>query len=107
MKVFTLILFVSSFFALSSANALTVDEIIKLKQTGVSDETIQMLIARDSDNRPASTWKTKDGWIVHSTEMGGSRLYFDRAYQNPYPVVGSYPNAYPVVIYPRTIAGHK
>ena len=97
MKALTLILFAGLFFVFSKADALTVDEIIKLKQAGVSDETIQLLIARDSNNRPSSTWKTKDGWIVHSTEMGGSRLYFDRAYQDQYPVV----------IYPEIFAGRR
>src|SRR5713226_10762727 len=87
MKALTLILFAGLFFVFSKANALTVDEIIKLKQGGVSDETIQLLNTRDSNNRPSSKWKTKDGWIVHSTEMGGSRLYFGRVYQDPYPVV--------------------
>jgi hypothetical protein len=45
MKFFTLVLLVSLFFTFETANALTVDEIIKLKQGGVSDETIQPLFA--------------------------------------------------------------
>ena len=50
------------------AQALTVDEIIKLKQAGVSDETIQLLIESEGTSRAAGVWRTKDGWIVHTTE---------------------------------------
>jgi hypothetical protein len=97
MKVLTRILFASSFLAFSPANALTVDEIIKLKHGGVSDETIQLLIRRDSEYRPSGTWKTKDGWIIHSTEMGGRHKTVDATYQN----------AYPIEVYPQIFPGQR
>jgi len=50
------------------AQALTVDEIIKLKQAGVGDATIQLLIESEGTSRAAGVWRTKDGWIVHTTE---------------------------------------
>jgi hypothetical protein len=50
------------------AQALTVDEIIKLKQAGVGDATIQQLIESEGTSRAAGVWRTKDGWIVHTTE---------------------------------------
>ena len=51
MKLFPSVLLVSLFVVFEAANALTIDEIIKLKQGGVSDETIQLLIRRDSEHR--------------------------------------------------------
>ena len=87
MRLFTPGLLISLFLTFATANALTVDEIVKLKQAGTSDETIQMLIERDYD-RPSGTWKTKDGWIVHSTEIRGRRLNLDSTYQDPYTFVG-------------------
>src|SRR5215831_940459 len=77
---------VSLILASTNVYALTVDEIIKLRQGGVSDETIQLLIRRDSDYRVSGTWKTKDGWIIHSTEMGGQRHSPELSYSNPYPI---------------------
>jgi hypothetical protein len=97
MRLFTLVLLVSLFLAFETANALTVDEIIKLKHGGVSDETIQLLIRRDSDYRLSGTWKTKDGWIIHSTEMGGHRKSVDSAYQN----------SYPIDVYPQVFSRHR
>ena len=68
MKTLTLLMTIG-FLSLSGvAQALTVDEIIRLKRAGVSDSTIEMLIKGDGDSRSAGTWKTKDGWIVHTTE---------------------------------------
>ncbi len=94
MRLFTLVLLVSLFLAFEAANALTVDEIIKLKQGGVSDETIQLLIRGDSDYRLSGTWKTKDGWIIHSTRIGGYGKELDATYQNLYPLE-VYPQVFP------------
>jgi hypothetical protein len=60
-----------------SAQALTVAEIIRLKQAGVSDPTIELLIKGDGDSRSAGTWKTKDGWVVHTTETRDFTRYSD------------------------------
>jgi hypothetical protein len=69
----------------AAAQALTVDEIIRLKQAGVSDSIIEKLIAGDGDARSAGVWKTKDGWIVHTTEIRERRPVDD--YSNaPYPL---------------------
>ncbi len=79
------------------AEALTVDEIIRLKQAGVSDSTIALLIKGEGDNRRAGTWKTKDGWIVHSTDTRDPKCYdhFDS------------PVSYPFAVVPRVFAGPR
>ena len=97
MNFFTLVLFIGLFFTFETANALTVDEIIKLKQGGVSDETIRLLIRRDSDYRLSGTWKTKDGWIVYSTEFGHHRKSVEADYQN----------YYPLEVYPQVSPGRR
>jgi hypothetical protein len=55
-----------------SAHALTVAEILALKKAGVSDETLQMLIERERDEKilalRAGTWKLSDGRTVYATE---------------------------------------
>ena len=94
MRFFTLVLLGILFVTFETASALTVDEIIKLKQGGVSDETIQLLIRRDSEYRPSGTWKTKDGWIIHSTEMGRRHNSMEASYQNAYPIE-VYPQIFP------------
>ena len=88
MGYFTLVLLVSLFLPFEALNALSVDEIIKLQQGGVSDETIQLLIRRDSDYRLSGTWKTKDGWIIHSTEIGRHRKSVDGCLSELLPVGG-------------------
>lgn len=77
------------------AQALTVDEIIRLKQAGVSDSTIELLIKGDGDNRSAGTWKSRDGWIVHTTETREPiTILSDERYQYPIIVYPSYPRSY-------------
>jgi hypothetical protein len=84
-------------FSVASANALTVDEIIKLKQAGVGESTIQMLIERDGTAKAAGTWRTKDGWIVHTTET-----------REPQPtVLGGKQLSYPLSIYPQVWRGRR
>jgi hypothetical protein len=74
---------------------LTVDEIVRLKQSGVSDATIEMVIEGDGDNRTAGTWKTRDGWIVHTTETRAPIVILsDDRYQYPITVYPSYPRPY-------------
>jgi hypothetical protein len=100
MNFLTLVLLVSLSFIFDTANALTVDEIIKLKQGGVSDETIQLLIRRDSDDRLSGTWKTKEGSIVQSTEFGHARKTAEADCQKYYPL-------YPLEIYPQVFPGRR
>jgi hypothetical protein len=75
MKTLTLIGLIWSVLSFAPANALTVDEIIKLKKAGVSDSTIELMIERDGSPRAAGTWRTKDGWIIHTTEVREPRPY--------------------------------
>ena len=84
------------FMSVASGQALTVDEIVKLKQAGVSDATIDLLIKRGGDARSAGVWK-QDGWIIHSTE---SRI-FD-APNNEY-----YQDGYPLAVYPQFSVGRR
>lgn len=79
------------------ASALTVDDIIRLKRTGVSDSTIEMLIKGDGDSRRAGTWKTKDGWIVHSTDTR------DPEYSNRH----DHAVFYPFAVVPRIFVGRR
>ena len=79
----------------SAAQALTVDEVIRLKRAGVSDSTIELMLKGDGDSRSAGVWKTKDGWIVHTTETRERPTYSDeRYYDNRYPIE-VYPNVFP------------
>ncbi|HEY3302981.1 MAG TPA: hypothetical protein VGL70_05535 [Candidatus Binatia bacterium] len=54
------------------AYSLTVDEILALKKAGVSEETLQMLLEREREERltaqRAGTWKLADGRTVYTTE---------------------------------------
>ena len=68
------------------AQALTVDEIIKLKQAGVSDETIQKLVESEGTSKGAGTWRTKDGWIVHTTETRAPRFLPSNEIRADYPL---------------------
>jgi hypothetical protein len=78
------------------SQGLTVDEIIKLKQAGVADSTIELLIKRGGDARSAGVWK-QDGWIVHSTE---SRFPDE-------PRFDSYYGDYPLAVYPEFSGGKQ
>jgi hypothetical protein len=92
MKTLTLLIATGLLLLSGVAQALTVDEIIRLKRAGVSDSTIEMLIKGDGDSRSAGTWKTKDGWIVHTTETRERQNYSDDRY---------YGNEYPIAVYPN------
>jgi hypothetical protein len=80
----------------SAAHALTVDEIIKLKQAGISESTIELLIKRGGDARSAGVWK-QDGWIVYSTE---SRFPDTPRFEN-------YQSHYPITVYPQIYGGRR
>jgi hypothetical protein len=78
------------------SQALTVDEIIKLKQAGVSDWTIELLIRRGGDARSAGVWK-QDGWIIYSTE---SRFPDE-------PRIDTFNADYPIDAYPQFFGGRR
>ncbi len=73
--------------------ALTVEEVVTLKKQGVSDQTIEKPIALEQANRNSGSWRTRDGWIVHSTEI---RRY-------PHTYLDPYFQTYPIVGYPRVL----
>lgn len=82
----------------SAAQALTVDEVIRLKRAGVSDSTIELMLKGDGDSRSAGVWKTKDGWIVHTTESRERTTYSDENH---------FDNRYPVAVYPNIFLRRK
>lgn len=55
----------------ATVDALTADEVIKLKKAGVSDSTIELLIDRGGGTRATGVWR-QDGWIVHATPRSQS-----------------------------------
>lgn len=71
--------------------ALTVEEIVTLKRQGVSDQTIEKLI--EQADRNSGSWRTRDGWIVHSTEIR----------RDPHTCSDPYSQSYPIVVYPRIL----
>jgi hypothetical protein len=91
-----LVLIVAAWLCPSMSHGLTVDEIIKLKQAGVSDSTIELLIKRGGDARSAGVWK-QDGWIVHSTES----KFPDE------PRVDRYYGDQPIAVYPQFFGGRR
>ena len=98
MKIVGLVLafIVAAWLCPAALQALTVDEIIKLKQAGVSDWTIELLIKRGGDARSAGVWK-QDGWIIHSTE---SRFPDE-------PRIDTFNADYPIDAYPQFFGGRR
>ena len=70
-KIATLALLVVSLLAGSPAYSLTVVEVLALKNAGVGDDTIQMLIEAERQGRAVADrighYRTSDGWLVHTT----------------------------------------
>jgi hypothetical protein len=97
MKTLTLVGLIWSLLSFAPAHALTVDEIIKLKKAGVSDTTIDLLIEREGSARAAGTWRTKDGWIIHTTEVRPPRPATE--YDNR--------GSYPISVYPEIYSGRR
>jgi hypothetical protein len=104
-------------FALASASpaaALTAEEVLKLREAGVSDETIQQMLANEraqADQQGATeqmqqqkfandnigTWNTSDGRVVLSTGRADpDKDVFDPTVpqENPYPM-SIYPYVFP------------
>ncbi|MDH3444803.1 MAG: hypothetical protein OEN50_12810 [Deltaproteobacteria bacterium] len=94
-RTFLAIVFVSWSLATVS-HALTIEEIIKLKQAGVGDSTIELLIERSGDARSAGSWK-QDGWIIHSTES----RFPDK------PRIEPHHGFNPIAVYPRVLGGRR
>ena len=84
--------------AAASGYALTVQEILSLKKAGVSEETIQMLLEREREERAmalrAGTWKTGDSRVVYSTEGNATTTQPNQ-------------EVYPLCIYPQIDAARR
>lgn len=85
----------ASWLSAGASWALTVDEVIKLKQAGVADSTIELLIKRSGDARAAGVWK-QDGWIIHSTPI-----------REPQVNAESVQPSYPIFVHPRVPVGRR
>jgi hypothetical protein len=96
MKLFAILLMssVAVLCLASLTRALTVDEIIKLKQAGVNDSTLELLIRRDTPS--AGVWK-EDGWIVYST----AGRFPDT------PRLENYQSDNPITVYPQVYSGRR
>ncbi len=96
------------------ALALTADEVLRLRQSGVSDETIQKMLDQERSEKaeiPAAmvqqeyaqkhigTWTTSDGSVVLST---GQSTNPDHYYDPTLPGSGS---NYPIGVYPYVFPG--
>jgi hypothetical protein len=70
------------------AYSLTVEEILALKKAGVSEETLQMLLEREREERlmaqRVGTWKLADGRTVYTTE--GAPSHSTEYRQEVYPL---------------------
>jgi hypothetical protein len=75
--------------AVGLGHALTVDEIIALKKAGVSEETLQMLLEREREEKltaqRAGTWKLGDGRTFYTTEGAPSNT--TERHQDVYPCI--------------------
>jgi hypothetical protein len=91
-------------------SALTPEEVLKLKAAGVSEETIQLMLQKEPEDKVSSdmvqqgyatehmgTWKLRDGRIIHSTGKRQLPLHFPTEYPPPPPYM---PQLYPYVFLP-------
>ena len=79
----------SAWWLVSPSFALTVEEILSLKKAGVSEETLQMLLEREREDKltaqRAGTWKLGDGRTFYTTEGAPSNTTERR--QDVYPCI--------------------
>ncbi len=108
-------LMLTAFWA-SVAFTLTPTEVLKLKEAGLSEETIQMMLQNEAESRISSdqveqgyatdhmgSWQLRDGRMIHST--GKRRLPLD--YPTEYPTPPPYaPYADPHIILSPGAGGH-
>jgi hypothetical protein len=110
---FWLVLFAFVFSLLGinrEACALTPEEVLKLKAAGVSEETIQLMLRNESENKISTdkleqgyatdhmgTWKLRDGRTITSTGKRQLPLHYPTEYPPPSPYV---PYVYPYVNIP-------
>ena len=81
----------------ATVGALTVDEIVRLKQAGVAASTIELLIEKDAVQQKRSGIVRQNGWIVHTTDT-----------RETAPLLGeTYGTAYPIQVYPQVGGGRR
>ena len=94
-----LAVFASSLLWINGAvHALTPEEVLKLKAAGVSEETLQMMLRNDRENKISAdkleqgyatdhmgTWKLKDGRTITSTGKRRLPLHYPTDYPPPSP----------------------
>jgi len=68
------------------AQALSVEEVIKLKQAGLADSTIELLIKKDADQAKSAGIIRPQGWIVHTTETREAQRVLTDNYGTTYPI---------------------
>lgn len=105
------------FFVWSSPTlALTPAELLKLKEAGVSEETIQMMLQNEAESRISSdqveqgyatdhmgSWRLRDGRTIHSTGKRQLPLDYPTEYPTPPPYA---PYADPHIILSPDAGGH-
>jgi hypothetical protein len=90
--------------------ALTPEEVLKLKAAGVSEETIQLMLRNESENKVSAdkleqgyatdlmgTWKLRDGRTITSTGKRQLPLHYPTEYPPPSPYA---PYVYPYIDFP-------
>jgi hypothetical protein len=87
------------FLAASPGYALTVEEILSLKKAGVSEETLQMLLEREREEKlmaqRAGVWKLGEGRTFYTTEGAPANAAEYRQ------------EVYPLCIYPQIDAPRR
>lgn len=104
-------------FGASPAFSLTPEEVLKLKAAGVSEETLQLMLQKEQEDKVPSrtleqgyatdhigTWKLQDGRTITSTGKRQLPLHYPTAYPPASPYT---PNIYPYIISPPPEGQHK
>lgn len=100
----------------SAGLALTAEEVLKLKAAGVSDETIQMMLQKELDDKlppnaveqgyateHQGTWQLRDGRTLHSTGKRQLPLHYPTEYPPSPPYA---PPIYPYITLPPPPPGN-
>lgn len=99
------------------AQALTPEEVLKLKASGVSEETIQLMLQNEKESKISvdkleqgyatehmGTWKLRDGRTITSTGKRQRPLHYPTEYPPPAPYA---PYIYPYVNIPAENAWRR
>ena len=77
-RTFTVVASIILFFFASSGDALTPDQIVKLKNAGVSDDTIQLMLAEGTQGVREVTDENGNTYIKYSTGSSSRQTEQDR-----------------------------